>query len=102
MAHLDLKLENILLDENYNIKLSDMGASLILLESGGFTNSRRGTANYMSPEVQNLQPGDCYDAFKNDIYSLGVTLYLLLTSEFPYAGDQFNQATSGSDSSECS
>ena len=52
-AHLDIKLENILLDEYFNIKLADMGSSVDVSKSEGFTNRRRGTQMYMAPEVMN-------------------------------------------------
>ena len=44
---------------------------------------KRGTTNYMAPEVSN-QKTKRFDAKAADVYSLGVTFYLLLTGEFPH------------------
>lgn len=82
-AHLDLKLENILLDKYFNIKLADMGSSVNVDKTKGSTKHRRGTPIYMPPEIISLQKGKEYNAFAADIYSLGVTLFVLLTGEFP-------------------
>ena len=71
-AHLDLKLENILLDKYFNIKVADLGASVYLGKPAARTHYRRGTILYMAPEVLNLKSGETYDAFAADIYSLGI------------------------------
>lgn len=85
IAHLDLKLENILLDKYFNIKLADFGVAHLLRGSTNECTYRRGTVHYMAPEVANLQSSGrkSFDALKADIYSLGVWLYLLLKGEFP-------------------
>lgn len=82
-AHLDIKLENILLDKYFNIKLGDFGSGISLVKTYGFTNKRVGTPLYMAPEVINLAQGKFYDGLKADIYSLGVTLCLMLLGELP-------------------
>lgn len=85
LAHLDIKLENILLDKYFNIKLADLGVTLQLDSKSNESNYRRGTVHYMAPEISNLQKNDKYDALKADVYSLGVCLYLMLIGEFPDA-----------------
>lgn len=82
-AHLDIKLENILLDDYFNIKLSDLGSALNLKETMGLTSKRRGTYLYMAPEVKNKDSFVQVDGYLADVYSLGVCLHLLLTGEFP-------------------
>ena len=81
-AHLDIKLENILLDEFFNLKLADLGTSRCMLASNGFTNIKIGTPNYMAPEIEDKM-NESFHALKADIYSLGICLHLLLTGEFP-------------------
>lgn len=54
-AHLDIKLENILLDEYFNVKLADLGSSFNFRASRGQIGLKKGTYLYMAPEVQNLK-----------------------------------------------
>lgn len=82
-AHMDVKLENILLDNRFNAKVADMGVSLDVSQSNGLCESRRGTVCYMAPEVNHLLPGEQFDAYKSDVYSLGICLYVLIFGEFP-------------------
>lgn len=89
-AHLDIKLENILLDKFFNIKVADLGSCTKFADKNGFTKVRRGTLLYMAPEVAALKSKQEFDARSADIYSLGVTIYLLLTGEFPDAQEVQN------------
>ena len=97
IAHMDIKLENILLDNYYNAKIADFGVSVDASQNGGIDNKIRGTIWYMAPEIVNLKPGDTYNVFKADIYSLGVCFYLILFGEFPLKEDQETCSNFGSD-----
>lgn len=83
LVHMDIKLENILLDSRFNAKVADMGVSLDVSKTNGECDSRRGTVCYMAPEVNHLLEGETYDAYKADVYSLGMCLYVLIFGEFP-------------------
>ena len=83
IAHMDIKLDNILLDEFFNAKLADFGVSVDVSATGGFADRFWWTAGYMAPEVFYLLPTETYDAFKADIFSLGMWLYMMLYGEFP-------------------
>jgi serine/threonine protein kinase len=85
-AHLDIKLDNILLDDSFNIRLSDFG-SAVKIDDQPFTGFRRGTPKYMAPEVLNLQNGETFDAYKADVYSMGICIYLMLFKRFPVYED---------------
>mmetsp|Transcript_9330 Transcript_9330/g.9001 ORF Transcript_9330/g.9001 Transcript_9330/m.9001 type:complete len:108 (+) Transcript_9330:449-772(+) len=84
-AHLDIKLENILLDGLFNAKLADLGSCIEAPEFDTMVDRRRGTLSYMAPEVANLESGQSFMAIPADIYSLGVTIYVMITGEFPSA-----------------
>ncbi|NWX73030.1 TSSK1 kinase, partial [Alca torda] len=85
IAHRDLKCENILLDENLNIKLSDFGFSKSLSRDGNgktiLSKTFCGSAAYAAPEV--LQGIPC-DPRISDIWSLGVILYTMVYALMPF------------------
>jgi len=95
-AHLDIKLENLLLDEYFNIKLADFGSGVSVLKTKGLTSHKVGTPLYMPPEIKHLQNGNTFDGLKADIYSLGVTLCLLLLGELPDLKGIGDESTVGS------
>ena len=78
VIHRDLKLENILLDEDNHAKVSDFGLSgFIEQESGGWSRTQMvGTASYMAPEL--VQGRKDYDE-KVDVYAFGVVVFMIVT-----------------------
>ncbi len=80
VLHRDIKPSNIMLAEGATIKIMDMGIAKSSLQTRGITTLGEavGTPCYMSPE--HLLGKEELD-FRTDIYSLGATLYLMLTGE---------------------
>ena len=82
ISHRDIKLENLLLDENENIKIIDFGFSTCM----PLHKKIRifcGTPSYMSPEIVLRKE---YAGPPADIWALGVLLYALLCGTFPFKG----------------
>ena len=80
--HLDLKLNNILLDDKYNPKITDFGLSKTIKES--INNKfccRLGTIYFWPPQMHLKQP---FDGSKADIFCLGISLFVLVTYEIPF------------------
>jgi serine/threonine protein kinase len=71
VAHLDLKLDNLLLGENYNLKIGDFDQAF---RKGQKTILSKGTVCYRAPE---LVKRTCKDPEAADIYSAGIILFLL-------------------------
>ncbi|XP_012325522.1 testis-specific serine/threonine-protein kinase 1 [Aotus nancymaae] len=85
VVHRDLKCDNLLLDKDFNIKLSDFSFSKRCLrdDNGRMTLSKTfcGSPAYAAPEV--LQ-GIPYQPKVYDIWSLGVILYIMVCGSMPY------------------
>ena len=78
ICHRDLKMQNILVDDNFNPKICDFGfgAKIIGEDGSGRLNEFIGTPNYAAPEIFLHRP---YDGVKVDIFSMGVVLLNLVT-----------------------
>lgn len=74
----DIKMENILLDQNGHIKLIDFGLSK-WLKLGEKTTTICGTIQYMGPEILSVEPY----THAVDWWSLGILIYALLSGEYP-------------------
>lgn len=81
--HRDLKPENLLLDENFNLKVSDFGLSAVKdqIRPDGLLHTLCGTPAYVAPEIL-AKKG--YDGAKVDIWSCGVILYVLIAGYLPF------------------
>jgi len=78
-AHLDLKLENLLLSEDFSLKITDFDTAHI---NGQDAITSRGTNSYRAPEILNRT---CRNAQAADIYSMGILLFAFLCGgKLPY------------------
>lgn len=83
IVHRDIKPHNIFVDRNFELILGDFGEAKILYPES--SHSQRGTYNYMPPELLNKEHIEDLDSFRQDVWSLGRTLFeLCLCSLCPY------------------
>jgi serine/threonine protein kinase/Leucine-rich repeat (LRR) protein len=91
LVHRDIKPSNVMLTHAGQVKLLDLGLARLREETREgeeltAASQVMGTADYMAPE----QAGDSHAVdIRADIYSLGCTLYRLLTGEVPYPAPEF-------------
>ena len=80
VLHRDIKLDNVLLDNDKGIKLCDFGVSKII-KKHQFIKEQCGTPAYIAPEII---ADEGYEGFFADIWSLGVVLYAMLCGTVPF------------------
>ena len=87
LVHRDVKPQNVLLDTDGEVKMTDFGIARSLDVDHGVTQTGAvvGTSNYLSPE----QAGGRPVTPATDVYSLGIVLWELLTGAVPFPGDNF-------------
>ena len=88
IVHRDIKLENILIDMNNNVKICDFGIGIILSSENQELYSHCGTPMYIAPEIilSNKEKG--YMGFPVDIWSAGIALYIMLSGKLPFNLDE--------------
>ena len=80
IAHLDIKPENLLIGQNYTLKIADFDqAQTQTLHSSSCISV--GTSSYRAPEIIQRK---CTNIFAADVYSAGVVLYVMVAKQLPF------------------
>lgn len=84
IVHRDIKMENIMIDSQWNVKISDFGfATLIKGKKGnGILTTPLGTISYAAPEILRKQP---YHGIPADIFSMGALLFTIVTGRMGFS-----------------
>ena len=83
IVHRDIKLDNILIDLNNNIKLCDFGVSK-QIHKGMLLKDKCGTPAYIAPEILSSNDDNGYEGPPVDMWSSGVVLYAMLSGTVPF------------------
>ena len=86
IVHRDIKLDNVLIDLNNNIKLCDFGVGKMIHENEVLLD-QCGTPAYIAPEIL-VNKG--YDGFSVDVWSSGVVLYTMLSGMVPFKANNLS------------
>jgi serine/threonine-protein kinase len=84
IIHRDVKPQNILLDSQGNVKITDFGIATSASSKEPKDSEAIGSVFYISPEQAKNEKVDR----RTDIYSLGIVLYEMLTGKLPYTGEK--------------
>lgn len=87
VLHRDIKLENVLLDQNGSVKLCDFGVAHVYRNEESIKEVI-GTPAYCAPEVI---AGSDYQGFASDVWSLGVMSYIALTGKIPFKAESVEE-----------
>lgn len=87
--HCDLKSQNILLSEDWNVKICDFGLARYKEKFLKDNHGKIGTPHWMAPEILR---GEKYEEAA-DVYSFGVILWEMLTGDIPFMGRSIAQIT---------
>ena len=82
IIHRDIKPQNIMISREGKVKVTDFGIARAA-SSNTINGNAMGSVHYISPE----QAGGKYVDEKSDIYSLGITMYEMLTGHVPFDGE---------------
>lgn len=91
IIHRDLKLGNLFLSENMELKIGDFGLSEKVMYEGEKKKSMSGTPNYIAPEILLSKEGHSYEV---DIWAIGVITYTLLVGRPPFQSKNSKQTCS--------
>lgn len=81
--HRDIKPQNIIIANNGTLKVTDFGIARAASSSTTSTNNAMGSVHYISPE----QARGGFSDERSDIYSMGITMYEMLTGHVPFEGE---------------
>ncbi len=83
IVHRDIKPQNIIISKEGKVKVTDFGIAKVASSATINTSASMGSVHYISPE----QARGGYSDERRDIYSLGITIFEMLTGTVPFDGD---------------
>lgn len=83
VIHRDLKMGNIFLDANMNIKIGDFGLAAVLADEQDRRTTLCGTPNYIAPEILSKSGTRGHDS-KVDVWAIGIICYAMLMGTPPF------------------
>lgn len=92
IIHMDIKPSNIMMENERNVRLMDLGIADVTETVNTATSGMMGTPKYAAPEQFSDTESSPQLTTATDIYEAGVTLYELITKENPFSASTINEA----------
>ena len=83
IVHRDIKPHNIMVLKDGSVKVMDFGIARVMSKSNTLTKEALGSVHYISPE----QARGGYSDERSDLYSLGITMFEMVTGHVPFEGE---------------
>ncbi len=83
VVHKDIKSQNILLDKDKNVKITDFGIANVIDDDATKTQSLMGTPQYIAPEILTREQLTA----QSDLYSVGILMFEMLVGKAPFTGE---------------
>ena len=90
VIHRDLKLGNLFIDNQMNIKIGDFGLACQLKDKNERRKSVCGTPNYLAPEMLETKKWEGHN-FGVDVWGFGIVIYVLLVGQAPFQDEDIKE-----------
>jgi serine/threonine protein kinase len=90
--HLDIKPQNILVDEHLNLKMADFGSTWLFHQDNDQVSDVKGTSYFLAPEAISDPANKIYrvgyfSGRAYDVWTIGMSLYVMVFNRLPYTPD---------------